>query len=56
MEERHYYKFRGYTDGSGQCHGLRIFKLTETEVKERLVKGGEIYERIPEIKERSKNE
>ena len=56
MEERHYYKFRGYVDGSGQGPGLKIFKLTETEVEERLVKSGEIYERIPKIQERSKNE
>ena len=44
-EEKRYYKFVSYTDGSGYCEGLRIKLLTPSEV-ERRRKSGIIYERV----------
>ena len=44
-EEKHYYKFVSYTDGSGYCKGLRIKLLTPSEVEWKR-KCGIIYERV----------
>jgi len=44
-EEKHYYKFVSYTDGSGYCNGLKIKLLTQSEVERRRAYGL-IYERI----------
>lgn len=44
-EEKHYYKFVSYTDGSGYCNGLKIKLLAPSEV-ERKRTCGIIYERV----------
>ena len=44
-EEKHYYKFVSYTDGSGYCNGLKIKLLAPSEVERRRT-CGIIYERV----------
>ena len=45
-EERHYYRFKGYTDGSGRPAGWIIKCLTNEQVDRYRTSGLEVYERI----------